>query len=207
MIPIRSGVRVWIATGHTDMRRGMQSLALTVQESLKRNPHTDDLYIFRGHGGDLVKILWHVGLVVSLYATRLDRGKFVWPALGIGRRSVDLSGTDGQYAGRNRLADSATDLAAAERGLSRENQTNLYPSSWSIVNGRPNHLAFPSRTTPPPPWGAIRRSSKQQRSTPSRRLEDPGSSTANHRRLRFFTRDQSRNRPTCQRRLQAYATL
>ena len=36
MIPIPSGVRVWIATGHTDMRRGMQSLALTVQESLKR---------------------------------------------------------------------------------------------------------------------------------------------------------------------------
>jgi transposase len=31
MIPIPSGVRVWIATGHTDMRRGMQSLALTVQ--------------------------------------------------------------------------------------------------------------------------------------------------------------------------------
>ena len=32
MIPIPSGVRVWIATGHTDMRRGMQGLALTVQE-------------------------------------------------------------------------------------------------------------------------------------------------------------------------------
>ena len=28
MIPIPSGVRVWIATGHTDMRRGMQGLAL-----------------------------------------------------------------------------------------------------------------------------------------------------------------------------------
>jgi transposase len=39
MIPIPSGVRVWIATGHTDMRRGMQSLALAVQESLKRDPH------------------------------------------------------------------------------------------------------------------------------------------------------------------------
>ncbi len=37
MIPVPSGVRVWIATGHTDMRRGMQGLALQVQESLKRN--------------------------------------------------------------------------------------------------------------------------------------------------------------------------
>jgi hypothetical protein len=39
MIPVPSGVRVWIASGHTDMRRGMRSLALTVQESLKRDPH------------------------------------------------------------------------------------------------------------------------------------------------------------------------
>jgi transposase len=39
MIPILSGVRVWIATGHTDMRRGMNSLALRVQEGLKRDPH------------------------------------------------------------------------------------------------------------------------------------------------------------------------
>ena len=36
MIPIPSGGRVWIATGHTDMRRGMQGLALQVQESLRR---------------------------------------------------------------------------------------------------------------------------------------------------------------------------
>ena len=33
MIPMPSGVRVWIATGHTDMRRDMQGLALQVQDS------------------------------------------------------------------------------------------------------------------------------------------------------------------------------
>src|SRR6202020_2895409 len=48
MIPMPSGVRVWIAAGHTDMRRGMQGLALQVQEQLKRDPHGGDLYIFRG---------------------------------------------------------------------------------------------------------------------------------------------------------------
>ncbi len=35
MIPVPSGVRVWLAVGHTDMRRGMNSLALQVQEVLK----------------------------------------------------------------------------------------------------------------------------------------------------------------------------
>ena len=31
MIAIPSNVRVWLAAGHTDMRRGMQELALQVQ--------------------------------------------------------------------------------------------------------------------------------------------------------------------------------
>jgi transposase len=35
MIPIENGVRVWLATGYTDMRRGFPGLALQVQEILK----------------------------------------------------------------------------------------------------------------------------------------------------------------------------
>ena len=31
-IPVPSGVRVWLATGHSDMRKGLASLALQVQE-------------------------------------------------------------------------------------------------------------------------------------------------------------------------------
>ena len=79
MIPVASGVRVWIATGHTDMRRGMNTLALMVQETLRRDPHGGDLYVFRGKSGKLIKILWHDGLGMSLYAKRLERGRFVWP--------------------------------------------------------------------------------------------------------------------------------
>ena len=44
MIPIAPAVRVWIATGHTDIRRGMNSLALPVQEAFRRDPHGGDLY-------------------------------------------------------------------------------------------------------------------------------------------------------------------
>ena len=80
MIPIRSGVRVWIATGHTDMRRGMNGLALQVQQGLRRDPHAGDLFVFRGRRGDLIKILWHDGLGMSLYAKRLERGRFIWPS-------------------------------------------------------------------------------------------------------------------------------
>lgn len=80
MIPVPSGVRVWLAVGRTDMRRGMNGLALQVQEALKRDPHAGDLYVFRGRRGDLVKVLWHDGLGMSLYAKRLERGRFIWPS-------------------------------------------------------------------------------------------------------------------------------
>ena len=79
MIVPPSGVRVWLATGATDMRRGMNSLALQVQESLHRDPHVGDLYSF-AETRDLLKILWHDGFGMSLYAKRLERGKFIWPS-------------------------------------------------------------------------------------------------------------------------------
>ena len=88
MIPFPSNVRVWIATGRTDMRRGMPGLALLVQEGLKRDPHAGDVFVFRGRAGDLIKIIWHDGFGLSLYAKRLDRGRFVWPSASEGVLSI-----------------------------------------------------------------------------------------------------------------------
>jgi len=90
MIPV-SGVRVWIAAGHTDMRRGMQSLARQVQEGLHRDPHCGDLYVFRGRSGALVKVLWHDGIGMSLYTKRLERGRFVWPQVMAGVVAISSS--------------------------------------------------------------------------------------------------------------------
>lgn len=51
-VPVRTvgdgAVRVWLATGHTDMRRGFPGLALLVQETLKADPHSGHLFVFRG---------------------------------------------------------------------------------------------------------------------------------------------------------------
>ncbi|MBN8902522.1 MAG: transposase [Rhodospirillales bacterium 69-11] len=80
MIGPPSGVQVSLATGATDMRRGMNGLALQVQQALGRDPHTGGVYVFRGKRGDLLKVLWHDGLGMSLYAKRLERGRFIWPS-------------------------------------------------------------------------------------------------------------------------------
>ena len=78
MIPVPAGVRVWLAAGVTDMRRGMNSLALQVQQNLGRDPHAGDVFAFRGRRGDLIKI--HDGLGFALYAKRLEGGRFLWPS-------------------------------------------------------------------------------------------------------------------------------
>ena len=90
MIPVPSGVRVWLAVGHTDMRRGMNSLAIQVQ-GLKRDPHAGDLYVFRCRRGHLVRILWHAGIGMSLYAKRLERGRFIWPSPADGTVAITLA--------------------------------------------------------------------------------------------------------------------
>jgi transposase len=80
MIPFPGGARVWLATGRTDMRKGMNGLALQVQEVLQRDPHSGHLFVFRGRRGDLLKILWHDTQGMCLFSKRLERGRFIWPS-------------------------------------------------------------------------------------------------------------------------------
>jgi transposase len=88
MIPVPSGVRVWLATGRTDMRKGFDGLALLVQETLREDPHGGHLFVFRGRRGDLVKVLWHDGQGLCLFAKRLERGRFISYGLCQGRAFV-----------------------------------------------------------------------------------------------------------------------
>ena len=60
MIAFSSGAKVWIAGGVTDMRCGMNGLALKVQQGLGRDPHAGEIFLTArlcppaGVGPDLV---------------------------------------------------------------------------------------------------------------------------------------------------------
>jgi transposase len=93
MIPVASGVRVWLATGHTDMRKGFASLSLQVQEVLRRDPLSGQLFCFRGRRDD--------GQGACLFTKRLERGRFLWPSAADGAVTISsaqlsylLSGID-----------------------------------------------------------------------------------------------------------------
>jgi transposase len=91
LIALPLGAKVWIATGQTDMRKGMNGLALLIQEGLKRDPHAGDLFVFRGRGGRLLKVLWHDGIGLSLYAKRLEKGRFIWPSPADGSVAISAA--------------------------------------------------------------------------------------------------------------------
>ena len=79
MIAPPSGVRIWLAAGVTDMRRGMDGLAALGQERLAADPFSGHVFLFRGRRGDLLKLLWWSGDGLCLFAKRLERGRFIWP--------------------------------------------------------------------------------------------------------------------------------
>jgi transposase len=88
MIGLPAGVRVFLACGRTDMRKGMDGLAMLAQQVLRQDPFSGALFAFRGRRGGLVKLLWYDGQGMCLFSKRLERGHFVWPMSDTGSVSL-----------------------------------------------------------------------------------------------------------------------
>jgi transposase len=93
-------VRVYIACGVTDMRKGFDTLAAQVQTMLNFDPHSGALYAFRGRRGDLIKLLWWEG-----------QGLCLWPQAKDGSVSLTAAQLSMLLEGAN------TELDAGSRAL------------------------------------------------------------------------------------------
>lgn len=80
MIALAAGVRVYLACGVTDMRKGMTGLAMLVQQTLAEDPFSGAVFAFRGRRAGLIKLIWHDGVGFCLLTKRLERGQFAWPS-------------------------------------------------------------------------------------------------------------------------------
>ena len=111
MIAFPPGVRVWLATGHTDMRKGFPSLALQVQEVLRRDPSERSSVLLpwparRSFEGDLAR---RPGRVPVHEAA----GTRALPLAEPGRwRGDDLDSAGSVICCPDRLATSAGNLAS-----------------------------------------------------------------------------------------------
>ena len=66
------------------MRKGFDGLAALVQDQLRRDPFCGQAFVFRGRQGRLIKVLWWDGQGPCLFAKRLEKGRFIWPATSAG---------------------------------------------------------------------------------------------------------------------------
>lgn len=74
------GVKVHLALGYTDMRKGMDSLGVLVQEVLQQDPFSGHLFVFRGRKANLIKVVFWDGTGLCLFTKRLEQGVFLWPS-------------------------------------------------------------------------------------------------------------------------------
>src|SRR5271167_1910799 len=90
MIALASGLRVYLACGVTDMRKGMTGLAMLVQQTLAEDPFGGAVFAFRGRRAGLIKLIWHDGVGLCMLTKRLEQGQFAWPSASTaGRISRD----------------------------------------------------------------------------------------------------------------------
>src|SRR5262249_37146228 len=80
MLTLSPAVRIYLATGTTDLRRSIDGLSALVRERLGVDPLSGHLFLFRNRRGDRLKILaWDRSGFWVLYK-RLEQGTFAWPA-------------------------------------------------------------------------------------------------------------------------------
>ena len=65
MITVPAGVRIYLACGVTDMRKGFDGLSLMAQDVLKQDPFSGAIFTFRGRRGDLIKSLSAIFMIHS----------------------------------------------------------------------------------------------------------------------------------------------
>jgi transposase len=89
MIGPGTGVRVYLACGATDMRKGIEGLAALSQDVLRQKATGGAVFAFRGRRGDRLKLLHWDGQGFCLYDKVLERGTTPY---AVGRDRLAASG-------------------------------------------------------------------------------------------------------------------
>lgn len=87
-------VKVYLAVGATDMRKGFDSLAALVRDHLGHDPLSGSLFLFIGRDRDRIKaLLWEID-GYCLWYKRLEEGTFRVPPSRDGGASVELKASE-----------------------------------------------------------------------------------------------------------------
>ena len=87
-------VRVYLCTSTTDMRKGFDTLAVLVRDSLGYDPLSGHLFLFVGRRRDRLKILYWDRDGYALWYKRLETGTFRMPVAKDGATHVELRASE-----------------------------------------------------------------------------------------------------------------
>jgi len=73
---------VFLACGHTDMRKSINGLSALIQNSFNLDPFEKALFVFCNRQRNRLKILTWEDNGFWLHFKRLERGHFKWPTVG-----------------------------------------------------------------------------------------------------------------------------
>lgn len=90
------GKRVYLACGHTDMRKGTNGLTAIVEHSFQLNLFDGALFVFCNRQRDLLKIIEWDSDGFWLHSKRLEKGHFIWPTAD-SEETMQLSGAELAY--------------------------------------------------------------------------------------------------------------
>ena len=86
MIVPGSATRIFLAPGHTDLRRSFDGLYGLVQSQLAEDPKSGHLFLFCNKPKTRLKVLCFDGSGLWVCAKRLERGRFTWPGAEVGSK-------------------------------------------------------------------------------------------------------------------------
>ena len=75
-------MRIWLCTAPTDMRKSYNGLSALVKNHLNDNPLNGNLYVFVNRKCNQMKILYFDRNGYSIWAKRLEQGRFMVRAHG-----------------------------------------------------------------------------------------------------------------------------
>ncbi len=112
MIGPGRGVRVLVALKPIDFRKGMDGLAALVQETIKADPFSGAVFVFRAKRADRVKLIYWDGTGLCLFAKRLEDGRFRWPKIEDGAMRLTPAQLGALIEGLDWMRVHADDTAA-----------------------------------------------------------------------------------------------
>ena len=72
-------MRVYLAMGHTDMRKAINGLSVLVESRMQLDPFSGSLFVFTNRRRNILKVLyWHRN-GFCLWQKRLEKHRFRWP--------------------------------------------------------------------------------------------------------------------------------